>query len=60
MYTYIYVHVVGVSFNQSSYTVNEGNKQAQPVLVLSRPLSIDITVQLVYVHDSSLNATSES
>ena len=38
--------LVGVSFNQSTYTVNESSQQVQPVLVLSKPSSVNITVQV--------------
>ena len=33
-------------FDQSEYIVNEDAGPAQPVLVISNPLSIDITVQV--------------
>ena len=33
-------------FNQSEYIVNEDAGSAQPVLVISNPLSTDITVQV--------------
>jgi len=35
-----------VSFDQSSYSVDEDNGPAQPVLVLSNPSSINITVEV--------------
>jgi len=35
-----------VSFNQSTYSVNEDDGPAQPVLVLSNPSTTDITVQV--------------
>ena len=35
---------ITVSFNQSSYIVNEDEGPAQPVLVLSNPSSTDIIV----------------
>ncbi|XP_065894203.1 uncharacterized protein [Dysidea avara] len=38
---------VSVSFNQSTYTVNEDEGPAQPVLVLSNPSSSDITVVVI-------------
>ena len=37
---------VSVSFSQSTYSVDENNGPAQPVLVLSNPSSTDITVQV--------------
>ena len=40
-------YLVGVNFNQSSYTVNERSQQVQPELLLSRPLSVSITVQVI-------------
>ena len=52
----IYVYVVGVRFNQSSYTVNENSLEVQPVVVLSRPLSVSITIQ---VNDVASAATSK-
>ena len=35
-----------MSFNQLAYTVDEDNGPAQPVLVLSNPSSINITVEV--------------
>ena len=35
-----------MNFNQSEYTVNEDAGSAQPVLVISKPLSTDITIQV--------------
>jgi len=37
---------ITVSFNQSTYSVDEDDRPAQPVLVLSNPSSSDITVQV--------------
>ena len=48
--------LVGVSFNQSTYTVNESSQQVQPVLVLSKPSSVNITIQ---VTDTASTATSK-
>ena len=48
--------VVTISFNQSTYSVDEDDGPAQPVLVLSNPSSTDITVQ---VFDNDATATSE-
>ena len=45
-----------ITFNQSTYSVNEDDGPAQPVLVLSNPSSTDITVQ---VRDTHNTATSE-
>ena len=45
-----------VSFNQSTYSVNEDDGPAQPVLVLSNPSSTDITVQ---VRSNDITATGE-
>ena len=49
MFIYVYINCyycigITVSFNQSVYSVNEPYGPAQPVLVLSNPLSTDITV----------------
>ena len=43
-----------VSFNQSAYSVAEDNGPARPLLVLSNPSSLDITVQVL---DNSVTAT---
>jgi len=45
-----------VSFSQSTYSVDEDDGPAQPVLVLSNPSSTDIIVQ---VRDTANTATSE-
>jgi len=47
---------ITVSFSQSTYSVDEDDGPAQPVLVLSNPSSTDITVQ---VRDTENTATSE-
>ena len=41
-----YLSVITVMFNQSEYIVNEDAGLAQPVLVISNPLSTNITVQV--------------
>ena len=45
-----------MSFNQSTYSVDEDDGPAQPVLVLSNPSSTDITVQ---VRSNDITATGE-
>ena len=35
-----------VRFNQSTYSISEGDGLLQPVLILSNPSSTDITVQI--------------
>ena len=35
---------ITITFNQSTYSVNEDDGPAQPVLVLSNPSSTDITI----------------
>ena len=35
-----------IRFDQSTYSVNEDDGSAQPVLVLSKPSSTDVTVQV--------------
>ena len=45
-----------VSFNQSTYSVDEDDGPAQPVLVLSDPSSTDITVQ---VESNDITATGK-
>ena len=53
---FLFLLAITVSFEQSTYSVNENAGPAQPVLVLSDPLSTDITVS-VYNTDGS--ATGE-
>ena len=52
----LYVSATSVSFSQSTYSVDEDDGPAQPVLVLSNPSSTDITVQ---VRDAQISAISE-
>ena len=35
-----------MKFTQSAYNVNEGSGPVQPMLVLSNPLSTDITIEV--------------
>ena len=49
--------VTTVSFNQSTYSVNEGSRQLQPVLVLSNPSSFHMTVVVTV---SQINATGKA
>ena len=51
-----YYLVVTISFNQSTYSVDEDDGPAQPVLVLSNPSSTDISVQ---VRSNDITATGE-
>lgn len=57
--TYVHVYVLStvaiLSFSQSIYSVNENDGAVQPVLVLSAPLSDDITVD---VQADSVTATA--
>ena len=46
--------VPSVSFNQSTYSVDEDDGAAQPVLVLSNPSSTDITVQVISSDDTAI------
>ena len=46
-----------ISFNQSTYNVAEDNGLAQPILVLSNPSSLDVTIQVL---DNSVTATRKS
>ena len=41
-----YLSVITVMFNQSEYIVNEDAGSAQPVLIISNPLSTDITIHV--------------
>ena len=43
---FTFYSLANVSFEQSAYSVDEDNGPAQPVLVLSNPLSTDIIVQV--------------
>ena len=47
---------VSVSFNQSTYIINENDQLVQPVLVLNNSLATDITVQVM---TSDITATGE-
>ena len=52
MYVAVYVTLifcVVVFFNDSTYNVVERNGYVQPVLVLSKPSSTDITVQVINI-----------
>ena len=51
-----YSLAIVVTFEQSTYSVDEDAGPAQPVLVLSNPSSTDITVQ---VSDTENTATSK-
>jgi len=61
LYCYILViypiAIAVVTLEQATYSVDEDDGPAQPVLILSNPLSTNITVQ---VRDTSGAATSES
>ena len=54
--TVVNSYLVAIGFNQSTYTVDEDDGPAQPVLVLSNPSSTDITVQ---VRSNDITATGE-
>ena len=45
---------VTVSFSQPAYTVNEGDRLVQPVLLFSNPSSFEVRVR---IRDSSQSAT---
>ena len=51
-------YVIGsvVTIDQSTYSVDEDDGPAQPVLVLSNPSSTDVTVQ---VESNDITATGE-
>ena len=49
---YVYI-AINISFNQSTYSVNEDDGPAQPVLVLSNPSSADITIQVKATNGSA-------
>jgi len=55
-YSIKFLIAIDISFNQSTYTVDEDDGPAQPVLVLSNPSSTDITVQ---VRSNDITATGE-
>ena len=48
-------HVVAVSikFEKSSYSVDEGNRTVQPVLILSNPSSTSITINILNIDDTA-------
>ena len=58
IFMYALLIVVGVSFNQSSYSVNETSSQVEIVLVLSSPLSFDVTAAILDT-DSGQTAASK-
>ena len=37
---------VTVTFNQSTYTINENSRMVQPVITLSNPAAFDITIRI--------------
>ena len=49
-------HLVAVRFSQSTYSVDEDDGPAQPVLILSNPSSTNITVR---VRSNDITATGE-
>ena len=51
---YVIVDIAAVSFNESVYSVNEYDGVVQPVLVLSNPLSFDITVEVIVMGGSAI------
>ena len=50
---YVIVVIAAVAFNESVYSVNEYDGVVQPVLVLSDPLSSDITVEVIVIGGSA-------
>lgn len=52
----MYLIAATISFDQPRYSVDENSKLMQPVLVLSKPQSTDVTVEVI---DSDITATSE-
>ena len=50
----IYFVAITISFNQSAYSIAEDGGLVQPVLVLSNPPSVDITIRVV---DTGTTAT---
>ena len=57
-YNYIIMYLIAatIRFDQPGYSVDESSKLMQPVLVLSKPQSTDITVAVI---DSEITAASE-
>ena len=51
----LYTHSVAptVSFEQASYTVDEGDGSVEPLLVLSNPSSTDVIVQVHTIDGSA-------
>ena len=54
-YTTTNFYLVGatVRFEQEAYSVDECNKNVQPVLILNDPFSIDITVKVFSTDESA-------
>ena len=61
---YALLIVVGVSFNQSSYSINEASSQGQVFLLLTSPLLFDVTAIVedsrVWYYNYYHHATSEN
>ena len=59
LYTFTFIMhyiAVSVSFNQSTYMINENDGLVQPVLVLSNSVATDITLQVI---TNDITATGE-
>ena len=53
---YLYYYIVGstVKFSQISYSTAEDNGALQTVLILSNPLSSNITIEVVDINGTSI------
>ena len=49
----LYSVAVTISFNQSTYAINEHDETVSPVLILSNPLPTDINVQITDNEDTA-------
>ena len=47
IYHLVAANIATVFFSQSTYSFNEDSRLIQPVLVLSNPLSTDVTIEVV-------------
>ena len=58
MYHVVCYVVITVAFNQSTYSVNESSGPVQPVLVLSNPSTVNISVQLMNNDNTAIGKQS--
>ena len=55
---HVFFKATSIKFEESSYSVNEGNRPVQPVLILSNPSSTSITVNILNIDDTATGMCS--